>query len=125
MFQVKVKQHFDAAHYLREYKGKCENLHGHRFEVVAALEVEQLNGIGLAYDFVELKSHLRKIMAKFDHVSLNDTPPFDKITPSSENIATAIYKELQSRIPPAAARIAFIEVWESPENCVTYRPETS
>lgn len=124
MFQVSVREHFDAAHYLREYRGKCENMHGHRFEVVAALEVPKLNEIGLAFDFVELKTHLREILAKFDHVSLNDTPPFDRITPSSENIAMTVYEQLRSCIRAPSVKVAFVEVWESPVTCVRYHPDT-
>ncbi len=123
MFQVSVREHFDAAHFLKEYKGKCENLHGHRFEVVAALQVPRLNKIGLAYDFSELKAHLRAILARFDHVCLNDIAPFNQSTPSSENIAVAVYDELKTRIPESLAKIAFIEVWESPQSCATYRPD--
>jgi 6-pyruvoyltetrahydropterin/6-carboxytetrahydropterin synthase len=123
MFQVSVREHFDAAHYLREYHGKCENLHGHRFEVVATLEVQKLDKTGLAFDFVKLKKHLREILARFDHVCLNETPPFDKITPSSENLAVTIYGELLSHIPKRLARISSVEVWESPFTHITYRPD--
>ncbi|MBI4331242.1 MAG: 6-carboxytetrahydropterin synthase QueD [Chloroflexi bacterium] len=123
MFTVSVREHFDAAHYLKEYRGKCENLHGHRFEVVAALAAPGLNNIGLAFDFTELKTHLRQILARFDHVCLNDIPPFKSSTPSSENIALAVYEELKPRIPQPVARIAYIEVWESPTSCVRYEPE--
>ncbi|MBI2934744.1 MAG: 6-carboxytetrahydropterin synthase QueD [Chloroflexi bacterium] len=122
MFQLSVREHFDAAHYLKEYQGKCENLHGHRFEVVAALEVPQLNTIGLGYDFTELKRHLRDIIAPFDHVCLNDIEPFKSSTPSSENIALAIYDGLKARIPSSQAKIAYVEVWESPTSCARFIP---
>ena len=122
MYKVSVRQHFDAAHYLREYKGRCEQLHGHRFEVVVALESSQLNDIGLVYDFTELKKHLKEILGRFDHVCLNDIEPFDKMTPSSENIATTIYQELKPRLAEEPVTIAYIEVWESPESCATYVP---
>ena len=120
MYQVSVRQHFDAAHYLRNYGGKCEALHGHRFEVAVTVEAKKLNKIGLAYDFVELKKHLGKIIKRFDHVSLNDIKPFDRINPSSENIAETIYKEFKKQLKDVA--ISQIEVWESPESRVTYIP---
>jgi 6-pyruvoyltetrahydropterin/6-carboxytetrahydropterin synthase len=97
MYEVSVREHFDAAHALRGYKGKCENLHGHRFEVEVTLRTEGLDDIGLAYDFTDLKKHLRDLLARLDHTSLNDVPPFDRINPSSENIAATIYGELQQR----------------------------
>jgi 6-pyruvoyltetrahydropterin/6-carboxytetrahydropterin synthase len=122
MYQVSVEGHFDAAHYLRDYGGKCENIHGHRFKVVVTLKTAKLNEIGLAYDFVELKRHLGEVLARFDHTSLNDVPPFDKINPSSENIAAIIYEQLKGRFSGGIS-LSIVEVWESPQNCVTYRPE--
>ena len=123
MYQVSVEGHFDAAHFLREYGGKCENLHGHRFKVVVSLKATKLNKIGLAYDFVELKRHLGEVLARFDHTSLNDVPPFDKINPSSENIAVTIYDELKGRFS-GGVTLSSVEVWESPESRVTYSPES-
>lgn len=122
MYQISVEQHFDAAHYLRGYHGKCENLHGHRFRVVVKVESPQLNEIGLVYDFVELKRNLGDIVARFDHVCLNDVPPFDKINPSSENIASIIYSELLPRLAGAPVSISCVEVWESPQSGITYTP---
>ena len=119
MYEVKVQQHFDAAHYLRGYRGKCENLHGHRFQVVVSVKVEGVDQIGIAYDFVELKQQLGEVLQRFDHTCLNEVPPFNEINPSSENIALTIYKELQPRLKVS---ISSVEVWESPECCVTYFP---
>ena len=121
MYQVSVEQHFDAAHYLRGYHGKCENLHGHRFKVIANLQATKLDETGLAYDFVELKRYLGEILAQFDHTCLNDVPPFDGINPSSENIAVTIYGQLQLKVTGGVS-LASIEVWESPQSCITYSP---
>jgi 6-pyruvoyltetrahydropterin/6-carboxytetrahydropterin synthase len=121
MYQVSVEGHFDAAHYLRDYGGKCENLHGHRFKVVVSLQTKKLNKIGLAYDFTELKRHLNEVLSKFDHTSINDVPPFDKINPSSENIATEIYGKLKDRLSRDVT-LSSVEVWESPESRVIYSP---
>jgi 6-pyruvoyltetrahydropterin/6-carboxytetrahydropterin synthase len=122
MYQVSVEGHFDAAHFLRDYGGKCENLHGHRFKVVVNLKAKKLNKIGLAYDFVELKRHLGEVLTRFDHTSLNDIPPFDKINPSSENIAATIYDQLKGRFSGGVS-LSSVEVWESPESRVAYSPE--
>jgi len=122
MYQVSVEGHFDAAHYLRNYGGKCENLHGHRFKVVVSLKAAKLNKVGLAYDFVELKRHLGEVLARFDHTSLNEVPPFDKINPSSENIAVTIYDELKGRFS-GGVTLSSVEVWESPESRVIYSPK--
>ncbi|MCJ7425678.1 MAG: 6-carboxytetrahydropterin synthase QueD [Dehalococcoidales bacterium] len=123
MYKISVEQHFDAAHALRGYKGKCEALHGHRFNVVAKIEASGLNDIGLAYDFVELKARLAEIVERFDHTNLNDIPPFDKINPSSENIASTVYKKLKSRLAGEKVSLAAVEVWESPQTGVSYSPE--
>ncbi len=123
MYQISVEQHFDAAHFLRGYHGKCEALHGHRFQVVVKIECPVLNDIGIAYDFVELKQHLEGILARFDHTCLNDVPPFDKINPSSENIASVIYDELKPKLAAATVSISSVEVWESPQTGVSYTPD--
>jgi 6-pyruvoyltetrahydropterin/6-carboxytetrahydropterin synthase len=119
VFVIEVREHFDAAHALRGYKGKCENLHGHRFEVVVTLKATELDETGLAFDFTVLKRHLREILASYDHTCLNDVPPFDGINPSSENIAVTIYEEFRKR----ELLIFSIQVYESADSCVTYVPD--
>ena len=123
MYEISVEKHFDAAHFLRGYKGKCEALHGHRFRVVVKVKSSVLNDIGIVYDFTDLKQHLRGIINRFDHTCLNDAPPFDKINPSSENIASLIYGELEPRLAEAPVSISCVEVWESPEARVSYTPD--
>jgi len=123
MYEVSIEKHFDAAHYLRDYQGKCESLHGHRYRVIAKVKASQVNEIGLAYDFTVLKQHLADIIAKFDHTCLNDVPPFDKINPSSENIASIVYNELKPKLAEDAVTISCIEVWESPDSWVAYSPD--
>lgn len=120
MYQVSVRSHFDAAHFLREYGGRCETMHGHRFEVVVHVEAGELNDIGLAYDFTELKKHLAEVLRRFDHVCLNEISPFDRINPSSENIARTIYESLSSTL--LGVKLSRVEVWESPESRAVYIP---
>jgi len=123
MYEIAVESHFDAAHFLRGYRGKCEALHGHRFRVVARASAAKLDDAGMAYDFTEMKKHLNDILGKFDHTCLNDVPPFDEINPSSEHLATIIYNELRAKLSGAPISVSGIEVWESPQNCATYRPD--
>jgi 6-pyruvoyltetrahydropterin/6-carboxytetrahydropterin synthase len=122
VYQISVEQHFDAAHYLRGYRGKCEALHGHRYRVVLKVEAAELDDIGLAYDFVELKKYLAEVIDRFDHTCLNDVPPFTKVNPSAENLAANIYKELKARLK-APVTISSIEVWESPQTGIIYTPD--
>ena len=123
MYEVSVEQHFDAAHYLRDYQGKCENLHGHRYKVVAKVKASQVDEIGLAYDFTVLKQHLASVLSRFDHTCLNDVPPFDNINPSSENIASTIYNELEPKLAGDPVSLSCVEVWESPDSWVSYSPD--
>ena len=123
MYQVSVEQHFDAAHFLRGYQGKCEALHGHRFRVVVRVKSSGIDEIGMAYDFTVLKQHLADILSRFDHTCLNDVPPFDKINPSSENIASTIYDELKLRLVEPPVTLSSVEVWESPQQGVAYSPD--
>jgi 6-pyruvoyltetrahydropterin/6-carboxytetrahydropterin synthase len=122
MYQLFVEEHFDAAHYLRNYHGKCENLHGHRFKVVVRLEAAKLNEVGLAYDFAQLKRYLREVLVQFDHACLNDITPFDTSEPSCENIAATVYDKLQPCFAGLLVKLASVEVWESPTSGVAYYP---
>ena len=122
MYQVSVEQDFDAAHVLSGYQGKCEAIHGHRFRVVVKVEASAVNDIGICYDFVELRRHLGDILSRFDHTCLNDVPPFDKINPSSENIASTTYDELKPRLVGTPVSLSCVEVWESPQSGVAYSP---
>lgn len=123
MYEISVELDFDAAHFLRGYRGKCEALHGHRFKVVATIQTGELNDIGLGYDFTEFKQKLGEVLARYDHTCLNDIAPFKRTNPSSENIATAVYRELKRKLKRAPVTISAIEVWESPQSRVIYHPD--
>lgn len=123
MYQIFVEKHFDAAHYLRGYRGKCEAVHGHRYKVVVRVKSAVVNDIGLAYDFTDLKRCLGEILAGFDHVCLNDVPPFDKINPSAENIAATVYTGMKSKMEQEPVTLSTVEVWETPEQGVVYSPD--
>jgi 6-pyruvoyltetrahydropterin/6-carboxytetrahydropterin synthase len=122
MFEISVEKDFDAAHFLRGYQGKCEALHGHRFKVVATVGADKLDDLGMGYDFTALKQKLGEVVDGFDHKCLNDLPAFKKANPSSENIATTICRDLTKKLKGAPVSILAIEVWESPQSRVIYRP---
>ena len=123
MYEISVESHFDAAHFLRGYQGKCEAMHGHRYRVVVKVRASQLDDIGLAYDFTELKRHLKVILSRFDHTCLNDLKPFDSINPSAENIAATIYDELKKKLAAEPITLTCVEAWESPTTGVAYSPD--
>ena len=122
MYEISVEKSFEAAHYLRGYKGKCENLHGHRYTIVVKISAVKLNAIGLAYDFTDLKKYLGEILERYDHTCLNDVKPFDKINPSAENLAATIYKELKKKLAKDPITLTSVAAWENPQQGVEYKP---
>jgi 6-pyruvoyltetrahydropterin/6-carboxytetrahydropterin synthase len=123
MFEVSVDETFAAAHNLRNYHGKCEDLHGHNYKVRVVLAGEELDDTGLLYDFVHLKRVIQDVIGSLDHKYLNELPPFDKLNPSAENIAKYIYDRSASQLlkTPNAAGIASVTVWETETSAATYR----
>src|SRR5579871_3430667 len=124
MFEVSVEQTFAAGHALRDYKGKCENVHGHNFKVQVTIEGERLDKTGMLVDFIDVKDKMRAVIAKLDHQFLNDVPPFDVQNPSAENIAVYFCDELMDglRDTPVPVRIREVKVWETEIQSATYRP---
>jgi 6-pyruvoyltetrahydropterin/6-carboxytetrahydropterin synthase len=120
MFEVFVEHTFAAAHLLRNYHGKCENLHGHNYRVQVGVEGEALDESGLLLDFTELKRLLRQTSNYLDHQFINELKPFDVINPSAENLAKFFHDEIQKDL--SGARVAWVRVWETDTSCATYRP---
>lgn len=121
MYLISVRAHYDSAHFLRSYKGKCEALHGHRYEVEAALAFDALGEGGMAYDFTDAKLHLRAVANELDHRNINDIPPFTEIEPSAENQARWIFERLRERLgTQLGAHLAYVRVWETPNQWAQY-----
>lgn len=93
MFEVRVTADFAAAHFLKDYNGKCENLHGHNYKVYAHVRGNKLNEGGMLLDFTKLKSALRLVCKNLDHTNLNDFDYFEQ-NPSAERIAKYIYEQI-------------------------------
>lgn len=124
MFEVIIEETFAAGHALRNYRGKCENVHGHNYRVQVSIEGPQLDGIGLLMDFTHVKHALRGIIAEIDHQFLNDLKPFKTVNPSAENMAKYFYEEMTARLPelPVGAKLTEAIVWETDTACAVYRP---
>ncbi len=120
MFEICVEHTFAAGHALRNYHGKCENVHGHNYRVQVGLAGPELDENGLLFDFSELKSRLRATSEYLDHQFINELKPFDEINPSAENIAKFFYEELRKEV--TAASISFVRVWETDTSYAVYRP---
>jgi 6-pyruvoyltetrahydropterin/6-carboxytetrahydropterin synthase len=123
MFEVAVEQTFAAGHALRNYKGKCENVHGHNFRVQVVIEGERLDN-GMLVDFLDVKDLMRGVIARLDHQFLNDIAPFDERNPSAENIAEYFYAEMTQGLSktPVPVRIREVKVWETDIQSASYRP---
>ncbi|MCA6084892.1 6-carboxytetrahydropterin synthase QueD [Candidatus Endomicrobiellum agilis] len=111
-YKLSVTRSFSSAHCLREYKGKCENLHGHNWKIRAAFYGTKLDDTGMLMDFADIKAHLDKIVAYLDHKFLNEIGPFDRVNPTAENIAAFILVQLKN-VKTENARVCEVEVWES------------
>lgn len=119
-YELAVREHFDAAHMLLGYDGPCQYLHGHTWDVEVVVAGEELDGVGMLYDFKDVKRDLRALLANFDHRCVNDVPPFDRLAPTAEHMARVVFHELAATLP-AHLRLKEVSVWESPAAKVTYR----
>ncbi len=122
MFEVSEEQTFAAGHALRNYKGKCENVHGHNFKVQVVIEGEKLDETGLLVDFLDVKAAMQSIIDRLDHVFLNDVAPFDVKNPSAENIAEYFYQEMTRSLGAGVpVRIREVRIWETDIQSAAYR----
>ena len=123
MFEVSVEQTFAAGHALRNYKGKCENVHGHNYRVRITMQGDQLDSTGLLVDFLDVKQLIGGVVDYLDHNFINDLPPFDQLNPSAENIAKYFYDRvsggLKSEVP---VQVAEVRIWETDTSSAVYRP---
>jgi len=123
MFEVSVEETFAAGHALRNYRGKCENVHGHNFRVQVTLEGSQLDATGLLVDFLEVKNLMSAVIGRLDHQFLNDVPPFDSKNPSAENIAQYFFEEISQGLDTTrGVRVGAVRLWETDTSSATYRP---
>ncbi len=116
MYEVKINTTFSAAHQLRGYDGKYENLHGHNWGATVLVEAKELDAIGMGIDFVVLKKKVESILSKLDYQNINEIPPFDKQNPSAENIARWVFKELSADIDSETIKVKRVEIREM-EDC--------
>ena len=116
MYTIKVIKSFSGAHNLREYKGKCESVHGHNWKVEVLLFSDTLRKHGMVMDFKDLKDMLVKVISELDHKNLNEIAYFKKENPTSENIARFIHEKLSPNIKDKMRVI----VWETDTSCASF-----
>lgn len=139
MYQLKTEASFDSAHFLTDYYGKCENLHGHRWRMVVYIQQESLQQDGtmkdMVLDFGVFKRAVRSLALEYDHTFLVEegslapatiaaleaegftmkTLPFRT---TSENLARHFCERLVGQGLP----VSEVDVYETPNNCAIYRP---
>ncbi|MBT3924037.1 MAG: 6-carboxytetrahydropterin synthase [Nitrospina sp.] len=116
MYEVTVKSGFSAAHQLRLYDGKYENLHGHNWSAQVKVEADELDAMGVGIDFVKLKQFVEEILAALDYQNINEVPPFDELNPSAENIARWLFLQLKQKVDTFHVRVKCVEICEM-EGC--------
>lgn len=83
---------------------------------------DKLDKTGLVLDFKLLKRILKEVLDRLDHRLINEIEPFDKINPSSENIARFIFEEVAGKLPEGV-KVHSVTVWESDSACAKYFQE--
>ena len=123
MFEVTVEGGFSSGHYLRNYRGKCENPHGHNYKVRVTLYGKELDEAGLLLDFKLLKQVMRPVIDRIDHQMLNELEPFTVLNPSAENLAKYFYDETNIRLHSATngrVRVKDVTVFETDTTTAKY-----
>ena len=120
MFELDVIREFSSAHCLKGYCGNCSEKHGHNWSVQVFIRSEKLEEIGIAVDFKALKRELDALLGELDHKDLNSIPPFDKLNPTSENIAMYIYKRLSGKLNGNGVKVYRVRVGENASSGASY-----
>ena len=123
MYQVTVEDSFAAGHYLRNYRGKCENPHGHNYKVRITLQGEQLDKAGLLLDFKELKQVMKPVIDRLDHQMINEVEPFTTINPSAENLAKYFFDETNhslAKTTDGRVSVKDVTIYETDTTTATY-----
>jgi 6-pyruvoyltetrahydropterin/6-carboxytetrahydropterin synthase len=123
MYEVTVEAGFSSGHYLRNYKGKCENPHGHNYKVRVTLAGAALDAAGLLLDFKLLKQVMRPVIDRIDHQMLNELEPFTVVNPSAENLAKFFYDETNQQLDGMTGgrvRVKDCTIWETDTTTATY-----
>lgn len=123
MYEVTVERSFAAGHYLRNYKGKCENPHGHNYKVRVTLQGAELDKAGLLLDFKDLKDVMKDVIERLDHQMLNDIDPFTRLNPSAENIAKYFYDHTNGQLRSLTngrVSVKDVTIWETDSTTARY-----
>ncbi|MBW1919276.1 MAG: 6-carboxytetrahydropterin synthase QueD [Deltaproteobacteria bacterium] len=121
MYELKIVSHMAAAHQLRNFHGKCENLHGHNWKIEVYVTGKDLEENGILVDFRQIKEATQEVINELDHRFLNDLQYFKEVNPSSENIARHIFDSVGKLLNNDRVRVSRVTAWESDSACATYK----
>lgn len=136
-FELTTDAYFDSAHFLPDYFGKCENIHGHRWKVTVAIKSNELQGdgseAGMVCDFGTFKKIVREKVAEFDHmflvqegslkpetVSALESEGFNLMMLPFRTTAENLAKNFADEFVAAGLNVAWVEVDETPNNRAKY-----
>ena len=123
MYEITVEDTFAAGHYLRNYKGKCENPHGHNYKVRITLAGKELDQAGLLLDFKDLREVMKRTIDRLDHKMINEVEPFTQLNPSAENLARYFYDATTQKLDEATAgrvHVKNVTIFETETTTATY-----
>lgn len=140
MYILETEQSFDSAHFLSNYIGKCSNLHGHRWRIVARIRADKLSTEtqtrDMVIDFGDFKDALKKLTDDLDHCLIMETGTLKPATmtalkeenfrivevpfrPTAERFSEYFYRRLKELAFP----VYNVSVYETPTNCATYQED--
>jgi 6-pyruvoyltetrahydropterin/6-carboxytetrahydropterin synthase len=122
-YTLTVMTEFASAHSLRDYPGDCRRLHGHNWKVEVEVTATELDQLGMAVDFKEIKAVSRRAAGELDHRYLNEIPPFDQVNPTAENIAAHLFERISADLNNAQVKVSAVTLWETERACVRYTKE--
>jgi len=123
MYEVTVEDSFAAGHYLRNYKGKCENPHGHNYKLRVTLAGNELDKAGLLLDFKDLREVMRDVTDRLDHQMINDIEPFTVLNPSAENLSKYFFDQTNAKLNTVTSGRVWVKnvtVYETDTTTATY-----
>lgn len=134
MMLISRRAEFSAAHICRNPAlsdkenaalyglGANANGHGHNFVLEVTLSGDVDPVTGMIYDLKDLKDIMnQEVVEPMDHRNLNiEVPPFDKVIPTTENIAVEIWRRLAIQFAKGPATLHSIKLYESEDVFVEY-----
>ncbi len=121
MHRLTVRRRFSAAHHLRDYEGKCAQLHGHNYTVEVTVEGEKLDAAGMLMDFGKLKEICDGVCDRYDHAYLNELPEFAEANVTSENLAVTVFRGVAERLSGTGVRVFEVKLQETEDSAAIYR----